>query len=68
MLATTRANARGELGFLTDVRRLNVALTRARRGLVVIGDTRTLNNSAAWASWLSAAREKGQCLDASDIT
>ncbi len=68
VLATTRANARGELGFLTDVRRLNVALTRARRGLVVIGDTRTLNNSAAWASWLSAAREKGQCLDASDIT
>lgn len=38
-----RSNVSGELGFLTDVRRLNVAITRARRFLMVVGDTATLS-------------------------
>lgn len=44
LLSLVRSNRRGELGFLTDVRRLNVALTRPRRKLVVIGDASTLGN------------------------
>ena len=39
-----RSNPEGEIGFLGDVRRTNVALTRARRKLVVIGDSATLAN------------------------
>ena len=35
--------AEGEIGFLADVRRTNVALTRARRKLLVVGDSATLS-------------------------
>jgi predicted DNA helicase len=43
VLSLVRSNTEGEVGFLADVRRTNVALTRARRGLVVIGDSATLS-------------------------
>jgi predicted DNA helicase len=43
VLSLVRSNPEGELGFLTDVRRMNVALTRARRKLLVIGDSATLS-------------------------
>lgn len=36
--SVTRCNDRGELGFLRDLRRLNVALSRARYGVAIIGD------------------------------
>ena len=43
VLSMVRSNAEGEVGFLADVRRMNVALTRARRKLLVIGDSATLS-------------------------
>jgi superfamily I DNA and/or RNA helicase len=43
VLSLVRSNPQGEIGFLADVRRTNVALTRARRKLLVVGDSATLS-------------------------
>jgi superfamily I DNA and/or RNA helicase len=42
VISLVRSNPKGEIGFLRDVRRINVALTRAKRKLLVIGDSATL--------------------------
>ncbi|MCA9247448.1 MAG: AAA family ATPase [Planctomycetales bacterium] len=42
IISLVRSNPTGEIGFLGDVRRMNVALTRARRKLIVIGDSATI--------------------------
>jgi ATP-dependent RNA/DNA helicase IGHMBP2 len=43
VLSLVRSNVENEIGFLADVRRTNVALTRARRKLIVVGDSATLS-------------------------
>lgn len=42
VITLVRSNNKNEIGFLSDRRRMNVALTRARRRLIVIGDSATL--------------------------
>lgn len=45
VLSLVRSNERGEVGFVADARRLNVAVTRARSHLAVVGDSATLCSS-----------------------
>ena len=42
VISLVRSNDEGQLGFLRDLRRMNVAITRARMKLILIGDTSTL--------------------------
>ncbi|MBK9209367.1 MAG: AAA family ATPase [Anaerolineales bacterium] len=44
IVSLVRSNREGEVGFLSDTRRMNVALTRARRKLIVIGDSATITS------------------------
>jgi ATP-dependent RNA/DNA helicase IGHMBP2 len=41
-ITLTRSNPQGEIGFLSDIRRMNVGMTRARRKLLLVGDSSTL--------------------------
>lgn len=47
IFSTVRNNPSGQIGFLADRRRLNVGLTRAKRGLFIIGSISTLKESKA---------------------
>jgi ATP-dependent RNA/DNA helicase IGHMBP2 len=53
VLSLVRSNREGEVGFLADTRRMNVALTRARRKLLIIGDSATLSAHPFYQSLFS---------------
>lgn len=57
VFSTVRANDRGEVGFLADYRRLNVAITRAKRGLILLGHPTTLRHDGTWRSYLDWVEE-----------
>ncbi len=57
-ISLVRSNGKGELGFLRDYRRMNVALTRARKLLVVVGDSATLGGDPFYQAFLSYCEEK----------
>jgi ATP-dependent RNA/DNA helicase IGHMBP2 len=42
-ISLTRSNPHGDIGFLADIRRMNVGMTRARRKLLLVGDASTLS-------------------------
>ncbi len=56
-ISLTRSNTENRIGFLTDIRRMNVAMTRARKKLVVIGDSGTLSQYPFYAGFISYAEE-----------
>lgn len=58
-IGLTRSNTKGEIGFLKEYRRMNVAMTRAKSKLVMIGDSATLGNDPFYNAIIEYAQEVG---------
>ncbi|MGF7082803.1 C-terminal helicase domain-containing protein [Mucilaginibacter sp. UYCu711] len=58
-ISLTRSNSDGIIGFLADYRRLNVAMTRAKLKLVLVGDSTTLGQTPFFAELMAYAEGLG---------
>ncbi|KAI9637077.1 putative ATP dependent helicase [Dioszegia hungarica] len=59
ILSCVRSNEHQGIGFLNDPRRLNVALTRAKYGAVILGNPKVLSKHPLWLYLLTHFKEKG---------
>ena len=58
-ISLTRSNNHGEIGFLADIRRMNVGMTRARRKLLLVGDSSTLSSHPFFKELLTYVKRIG---------
>ena len=61
ILSCVRSNEQQGIGFLKDPRRLNVALTRAKYGVIIVGNARLLSKNPLWSALLIHYQER-DCL------
>ncbi|CAD6262581.1 unnamed protein product [Miscanthus lutarioriparius] len=67
IMSTVRSNGAGSVGFLTNLQRTNVALTRAKHCLWIVGNVTTLAQSrSVWQKIVKDAIARGCLFDASD--
>ena len=59
-ISLVRANEEGQIGFLSDLRRMNVAITRARMKLVILGEAETLSRHPFYKKLLEYVASAGQ--------
>lgn len=58
-ISLVRSNEKSEVGFLGDIRRVNVAMTRAKKKLIMLGDSATLGSHPFYLELLTYVQEKG---------
>ena len=58
-ISLVRSNQDQEIGFLSDIRRMNVAITRAKKKLVIIGDSATIGSNPFFKSYLEYCEKNG---------
>lgn len=61
IITMVRSNPRGEIGFLSNEKRMNVAVTRAKRLCVLIGDSGTVGKNKFLKSLVDYFKANGQC-------
>ena len=60
LISLVRANERGRIGFLNDLRRMNVAITRARMKLLILGDSATIARHQFYAALYDYIQQWGK--------
>lgn len=58
IFSCVRASPTGGIGFMTDIRRMNVGLTRAKSSLWILGDSRALRQGEFWNKLIQDARSR----------
>jgi predicted DNA helicase len=66
-ISLTRNNPYGEIGFLSDIRRMNVGMTRARRKLLLVGDSSTLSFNPFFVDLLNYVKKVGGYRKANEV-
>lgn len=63
IISTVRSNDSGSIGFLSDEKRLNVALTRAKHGIIIIGNLHTLKFNETFSEIIKHFKENGSIIE-----
>lgn len=67
-ISLVRSNDKGEVGFLADIRRTNVAMTRARKKLIMVGDSATLGSHPFYTRLIEYVQAGGFYISAFELS
>ena len=63
IFSCVRSNDKGNLGFCSEYRRINVALTRAKFGQIIVGNVQTLRKDPKWKMLINFLEKEGNIVE-----